>query len=79
MQQIIFPAGLRIRPRHIKSAKGMRPHHRARAFAVQIKIAHVKRFFRLLNLLGIPRIHRPSQPKFRIIGDFQRMIESPVL
>jgi hypothetical protein len=34
--QVVFAAGLRIRPGHIESAKRMRPHHGAGAFPVQI-------------------------------------------
>ena len=41
---IIAPAGLRIRARHVESAKRMHTHQRARTFAIQIKIADVKLF-----------------------------------
>jgi len=40
--QVVFPAGFRIRSRHVESAKRVCPHHRSRAFPVQIEIPDVE-------------------------------------
>src|SRR5208337_827007 len=66
-QQIILPAALRVRPAHIESAKRMRPHHRSRAFPVQVQIPHVELLLRAANLLRILRVQRARQPKFGVI------------
>ena len=52
-QQVISSASLGVRARHVESAKRMRADHRTGAFAIQIEIADMKRFPRLLELLGI--------------------------
>ena len=51
--KVIRPARLRIRPAHVESAKRMRSHHRARALAIQIEIAHVKLPRRVVQLRGV--------------------------
>lgn len=50
MQQVVLATGFGIRPRHIKSAEGMRPNHRASALAIEIQIPYVKHFRRFFEL-----------------------------
>src|SRR5579863_1095864 len=53
LKQVVRPACLRIRARHIEPAKGMRTHHRAGAFAIDVEISHEKLLACLTDLFFI--------------------------
>src|SRR5205807_10034913 len=73
--QIIGPPGLRIGARHIESAERMRSCNSARAFAVDIQIAHVEFTNGPVNLVTRLRVDRSGQSKLRIIGDLEPVVE----
>src|SRR5262249_31183589 len=68
------PPALPTRPRHIEPAERMHVHHRAGAFAVDIKIADVEFAFRAFDALAVARIERAGQTVDRVVGDLERVV-----
>src|SRR5215510_16612638 len=50
-------------------------HHRAGAFAVNVKVANVEFALRALDALAVARIERAGQAVDRIVGDGQRFVD----
>src|SRR5579885_1293060 len=53
----------------------MRPNHRAGALPVYVKVADVKSFTGLLDLVAIPGVYSPRQSVLSGVREFERLIE----
>src|SRR5215472_10107809 len=73
-QQVVRAPGLGIGSRHIEPPEGVSPHHGSRALAVEIKVAHVELRSRTFELFPRCGIDRAGKPKFRVVGDLQRLL-----
>ena len=75
-QQVIRPAGLRIRARHVEAAERVRADHRARALAVEVQVADEEPLARLLELVaGCSRRPRRSGRTAESFASCERVVE----
>ena len=77
--QIVGATGLGICAGHVESAEGVRAHHRARALAVDVEVAHVEVAPGAVDLVARFGIDGARETELGVVGDFEGVIEACLL
>ena len=75
MQKIIFAASLGAAAAHFETAKGMAADDRARARAVNVKVAGFQAGLHPLDIIGTAREKAAGQRIVGSVRDFERLVE----